>query len=243
MLFKYLKMDFYKMIHSKNFMFHILVPIITIGVFIIYFRVYSSNKLLSMNINKLSICAEVIGMGLPIIIAMVMQFMCEQEEGSKFQNFLTSPGNKCIPYISKLVVVFLFGIVAIIITFLGLSIFFSNGVPLELYFKLIIIMILSSIILYIVQFLVVLFWGKGVNIGVGIIGVLIYGLMQNGLGDNIWTYIPWAYAGRISNYIILGANREIFSEKLWLTIITYIFVLILFGVIFIEKWEGRKWDD
>jgi len=99
-------------------------------------------------------------------------------------------------------------------------------------------------------------WGFGPSIGIGGLGLLIAALMATGIGDTLWTYIPWAWPVRLS--LLAGAyltylpgmdvppdviaSGTILRETLkgvCAASLTF-FILLLGGAKWFRRWEGRK---
>ena len=59
----------------------------------------------------------------------------------------------------------------------------NDSIEISFYYKETLIVFSSNILLYMIQYLVVFYFGKGASIGIGIIGSLISALMLTGLGD------------------------------------------------------------
>lgn len=94
----------------------------------------------------------------------------------------------------------------------------------------------------------------GASIAVGSGGFLISALIgATSLGDHVWSYIPWAWAVRLSQFPILmmpevkqalGAQLlNSFSLSLWegiaYALLSFIIVTII-GSIWFHRWEGNQ---
>ena len=119
-----------------------------------------------------------------------------------------------------------------------------SSIEISFYYKETLIVFSSNILLYMIQYLVVFYFGKGASIGIGIIGSLISALMLTGLGDGIWQVIPWAYSMRLSSYFILYKENILIQNS---EIIQGIFIMIIFiaitfisQLIFSNHWEGNR---
>lgn len=242
----YLNADLYKFLKSKISISHFLIPIIGLILMLAYFTLSSWSE-----IEKVSAYIQVISMAFPLIISIVITMAYEQEEEAGFQYFLSVPNKRYIPHISKLFLLFLFGIVATMISILGFGILFNfidkDKFSIIFYFILAVIMFISNIPLYMLQYLVVFYFGKGASICIGIVGSLVAALMITGIGDGLWFILPWGYAIRLSSYffqyVITNKLNLILQSEVKLAIIsliTFTAISITILIIFSRYWEGRK---
>lgn len=198
----YLKADLYKIWHSEIILSHVIIPIIGIITMLSYYAISSWSEL-----EKISAYIQVVSMAFPLIIAIIVTMVYDQEESSKgFQYFLAVPDKRYIPHIVKLILLITLGIISTIIAILGFGIIFkfmgNNSLKLSFYLQEVCIMFVSNISIYMIQYLVVFSFGKGASIGLGIIGSLISALMITSVGDVIWFRIPWGYSIRLSSYLL-----------------------------------------
>ena len=223
----YIKIDFYKFYHSKIIKVHFIIPVLAMIPFLSYYSVSPWNEL-----DK----------------AIILNMVYEQEECGGFQYFLTTPNKKYLPHFSKLISIIILGLVSTLIAILGFGIMFyimgNDSIEISFYYKETLIVFSSNILLYMIQYLVVFYFGKGASIGIGIIGSLISALMLTGLGDGIWQVIPWAYSMRLSSYFILYKENILIQNS---EIIQGIFIMIIFiaitfisQLIFSNHWEGNR---
>lgn len=243
----YLKTDWYKFFKSKISISHLLIPIIGLILILSYFTLSSWSE-----IEKISAYIQVISMAFPLIISIVITMVYEQEEeATGFQYFLSTPNKRYIPHISKLFLLFFFGLVATIISIVGFGVLFNimekENFSIMFYLILAALMFVSNIPLYMLQYLVVFGFGKGASIGIGIMGSLVTALMTTGIGDGLWCILPWGYSIRLSSYFF---QYEVTNNLKWilqsevklamisLSVITGISVIIL--IIFSVYWEGKK---
>lgn len=240
----YIKLDFYKYYHSKIIKAHFIIPLLAMIPFLAYYAVSPWNE-----IDKVTSYIQIISMSFPLIISIILDMVYEQEEEcGGFQYFLTTPNKKHIAHFSKLISIIILGLMSTFIAILGFGIMFyimgNDSIEISFYFKETLIVFLSNILLYMIQYLVVLSFGKGASIGIGIIGSLISALMLTGLGDGIWQVVPWAYSMRLSSYFILYKENILIQNS---EIVQGIFIMIIFiaiafilQLIFSSHWEGKR---
>ncbi|WP_455543664.1 lantibiotic immunity ABC transporter MutG family permease subunit [Intestinibacter sp.] len=237
-----LKADFYKFNRSNIIKLHLIIPIIAIIVFIGYYIVSPWEEA-----QKAIAYIQVISIAFPLIISIVVNMVYEQEQEAAFQYFLGIVNKKVVAHFSKLISIFLLGLMSSLIAILGFGIIFylmgNTAFGIGFYFKESLIVFAGSIIIYMIQYLVVFAFGKGASLGLGIVGSLVSALMLTGLGDRIWAFIPWAYSIRMSSYTALSAANMLPSQPIDMTVIVmsvYILLSIVLLIMFSKQWEGRK---
>lgn len=243
----YLKADWYKFLKSKIIISHLLIPVIGLILMIMYFTLSSWNE-----IEKVSAYIQVVSISFPLVISIVIMMVYEQEEETKgFQYFLLTSDKRYIPHISKLLLLFLIGIIATFISIIGFvllsNIMYDNNLNIIFFSILTFTMFLSNMPLYIIQYLVTFFWGKGASISLGIIGTLIAALLITGIGDGIWFLLPWGFSSRLSiylfQYIVTNDFTWTLKYEVKIAITSIIIYIIISGIIlkkFSDNWEGSK---
>ncbi len=243
----YLKTDYYKLWKSPIGIIHFFIPIVGLILMLAYFNLSSWDQL-----EKVSAYIQVISMAFPLIISIVVTMVYEQEEEAKgFQYFLSAASKRYLPHISKLFLLFIFGVVSTIISILGFGVIFNfidkEYISIMFYLKEAAIVFISNIPLYMIQYLVVFYLGKGSSIGMGIIGSLVTALMITGIGDKIWFVLPWGCSIRLSSYFfqyeitnnwnlaLRGEIKLAIASLIFFTVIAMISLMI-----FSNFWEGKK---
>ncbi|MRN24284.1 lantibiotic immunity ABC transporter MutG family permease subunit [Romboutsia ilealis] len=238
-----LKADFYKFYHSNIIKVHLIIPISTVITFLAYYVISSWDEL-----QKFIAYIQLISISFPFIISIIVNMVYEQEQEAGFQYFLGIANKKYIAHFSKFITIFILGLISTLIAILGFGIIFylieNNLTDIELYFRQSFIMFGSNIIIYMIQYLAVFYFGKGASIGLGIVGSLISALMLTGIGDGIWPIVPWVYSVRLCSYFImynsstLMENQSIIHSMIMMII--YMVTLLVLQLIFINYWEGRR---
>ena len=244
MLRKNLCADFLKMKGVPVTLAHILIPVITSGVFLLYysFAVWSGN-------TKIIAFYQAVGAGFPVLIGIFTASMMEQEQNAGgFQNMLTLP-QKTAAFLSKVLLLVCFSMFSVLLTavifgFGFCKILESSTVSIEICMMAALIMWFSSIPLYIWQMILAFQFGKGVSIGGGILSGLVSALMLTGLGEHLWKYSFVSWTGRIPyTYLKLalgesGAGNELKSVIPIYCIFTVI--SIIYFLLWTSHWEGNK---
>ncbi|MCH1966270.1 lantibiotic immunity ABC transporter MutG family permease subunit [Paraclostridium sordellii] len=241
--FNYLKTDFYKFYHSNIIKLHLIIPIITVISFLSYYTISPWSEL-----EKVIAYVQIISVSFPLIISIIVNIVYEQEEEAGFQYFLGIADKKYFAHFSKLILMLILGLISTLIAILGFGITFhlmgNSLIEITVYIKESLIVFGSSILLYMLQYLVVFYFGRGASIGVGIIGSTISALIITGIGEGIWTLLPWGYSVRLSSYFVLY-NLDILNKKV--PIMQVIIMMIVFITIFLalqlilsNRWEGKQ---
>ncbi|MCR1847977.1 lantibiotic immunity ABC transporter MutG family permease subunit [Paeniclostridium sordellii] len=241
--FNYLKADFYKFYHSNIIKIHLIIPIITVISFLSYYTISPWSEL-----EKVMAYVQIISVSFPLIISIIVNMVYEQEEEAGFQYFLGIADKKYFAHFSKLILMLILGLISTLIAILGFGIIFhlmgNSLIEIDVYIKESLIVFGSSILLYMLQYLVVFYFGRGASIGIGIIGSTISALMITGIGEGIWTLLPWGYSIRLSSYFLIY-NLDILNKKEPIT--QAIIMMIVFITIFLalqltlsNRWEGKK---
>ncbi len=242
-----IKADSFKIIHTKLMLLYLIVPVIGISVFCAYYS-YSNWS----EADKVLVFIQAIAMAFPLIISIATSMMYEQElKAGSFQSILSVPYKRLVSHLGNLITLCLFGVFASIFTILGFGIVFRIMgfaiFSISVYFKLSLVMFLSNVTLYILQYIICFTFGNGISLSIGIIGTLLSPLLYLGLGDIIWRYIPCGYGIRISTYYFKQYTdinfynaivQDLKTGTLAVSIITVI--LIGFFVIWSKHWQGKS---
>ncbi len=247
MLRKNLYADFLKMKGLPITFAHILIPIITSGLFLIYYPFSNWSE----NI-KIVAFYEAVGAGFPVLIGIFTASVMEQEQNAgEFQNLLTSR-KKTVAFLSKAALLLIFSLFSILLTIVIFAFGFrqiSGGstVSIMTHMTAAILMWCSSIPLYIWQMLLAFLFGKGPSIGAGIVSGLVSTLMLTDLGMFVWKYIPASWTGRIPYtylQIALGGSKAARSIDEMESVIPIFFVFAVISMVYYlfkaSHWEGNK---
>ena len=246
-MLRLLRAEFLKTKRTPFFLIHLLVPIISSGLFLAYYS-YSPWSYS----GKVSVYFQTLVCGFPIIIGLVCAMVAEQEAGAgHFQEMLTASKTKILAFISKLLLLLIFGFGALLVSVAIFSLGFiktlkENQFDYKFYLIGACILFGSQVFIYIFHFIVSLHFGKGASIGLGIVGALLTALLLTGLGDGIWMFIPYGWGG---NFIQLwamkssGIELSLVETGLQTGIIACIcatLLAIIMSCIWFRYWEGRK---
>lgn len=247
MFLAYLKSDCLKTKHLSIRAAHLFIPIVSAILFIAYYS-YAPWDVL----KKISIYYQVLGMGLPFLIGLFCAMLSEQEQtAGSFQAMLMAP-QKLIPFLSKLWLLLLFGLAALVLAsgIFGIAFLVVLGndlVGIDFYLSVSILMMGSSIPMYILHLFLSLVFNKGVSIGLGIAESLISALFLTGLGNSIWKYVPASWPARISATFLSAFNGDPcasaeLSGVFPICIVAAIGAMVLY-ILWANHWQGTKSND
>lgn len=244
-----LKSDLYKVFHTPLWLIHLVIPVIGIVLFIWYYSFSLWDEM-----NKLSGYIQTLSVTFTVLIGIITSVLAETEQkAGEFQSLLVAANSKYVTHISKLILLVLFGFSSALLALVGFGMcFMSMGYTtfnLLFYVKTAILLIMSVIPIYLLQYIVSFLFGKGFSIGLGIVGGLICALLLTGLGDGIWWYLPWGITARFSESLLMSSLSNIKFLQ-YNGIIQSVIFILLFSLAFIallilkfNKWEGRKSED
>jgi ABC-2 type transport system permease protein len=178
--------------------------------------------------------------------------LIEQESGAGHFYYALLAKNKAIYFISKLGILLVLALGSLSFAVIGFGIGFhfllhQNTFSISFYIISIIIIFVSQVFLYVLHLFLSLRFSTGVSIGLGIVESLLTALLQTGLGDGIWKWIPCSWSARLSkNYMLYLSDiqfKKLYSSEfrtglvfcILMTIIIFAYVIIWF-----QHFEGRK---
>lgn len=252
MLFAYLRADFKKIKGFRIFLLHLLIPICTAIAFLMYYS-YAPWSVYS----KLEAYFQILAIALPFLSGLFCAVLSEQElMACSFQNMLAVPC-RIKAFYSKLLVLIILGAAAVLLAsvLFGAGFYFiAENVDFSLYFIMAAVITGSSIFLYIMHLFLAMRFNKGVAAGTGIVESMVSALFLTKLGDNIWIYVPAAWASRLvtmllpepgviwyNNIITINYNKSC-NMAVAICIITTIAGLAAFGI-WALKWDGIKGSE
>ncbi|WP_242841096.1 lantibiotic immunity ABC transporter MutG family permease subunit [Clostridium akagii] len=232
-----------------------LAPII----FSIFFLGYFSLKKITPTI-QISIFQMFFGtfatMVIPIVVGLISGFIIYEEElAGSFNGFLGCKLSRLSLYLGKLIMLIMLTSASIIIaTFVlvvGLTFFMNIKVSWMIFIRAALLMEIGTIPLLAFNLWLSLAFGMSASLGFGSAGIVISGIVAI-VGDKVWQFVIWSWPERLSRvqmfYLPNGGIKShtyIFHETIkGIAPVTGSFILILaLGLIWFNKWEGRKSYD
>ena len=245
MVARCIKAEFVKCRHSALLYLHILVPLLGAVVFAGYFRISGWDVQ-----TNISAYLEVLAAAFPFLIGIIVGMVVGLEnQAGHWQTMLGTIPSRSAAYIGKLSFLML-GAVGATALALGCFTAIYREAPLTLYLKAWILLVLAVFPLYLIHLFVGMRFGKGASMGLGIAGSLVAALMVTGLGDAVWSYIPWAWGVRFMDYTVLSwSNPDVFplvSHDFLIGIVIALLsslLLFFFSIIWFRSWEGSRDAD
>jgi len=240
-----------------------LTPVIFAALIVWYFsfRTITADTQISIFEAFFEVWATMV---IPVGAGLIPGIMIHQEElAGCFNGFLGSKLPRRDLYVGKFIMLALLasvstllGVLALII---GSSLFLRISVSWSIFLRAAIMAMIGTLPLLAFHLWISLAWGMGASIGIGSGGILIAALMATSLGDQIWPFVPWAWPVRLS--LLTGAelldltgmnlpssvkvSDYITSQavKCFIPAAVLFAVLLSGGLIWFQKWEGRKLTD
>ena len=245
MVARCIKAEFVKCRHSALLYLHILVPLLGAVVFAGYFRISGWDVQ-----TNISAYLEVLAAAFPFLIGIIVGMVVGLEnQAGHWQTMLGTIPSRPAAYIGKLSFLML-GAAGATALALGCFAAIYREAPLTLYLKAWILLVLAVFPLYLIHLFVGMRFGKGASMGLGIAGSLVAALMITGLGDTVWSYIPWAWGVRFMDYTVLSwSNPDVFQMVSHDFIIGIVIALLsslllfFFSIIWFRSWEGSRDAD
>lgn len=201
---------------------------------------------------------------IPVGVGLLSGLMIHQEEmAGSFNGLLGSRTSRSSLFIGKLLMLILLTtlstMLATVTLVVGLSYVAHIPVSLPVFIAAMVMVVISTLPLLAFHLLISFAWGMGPSIGIGGGGLLLGALMATSLGDTVWQYIPWGWPVRLSMlpgfYLFYLPGMElppleissgfVVHEAIKGIIHATIFFIIMVvgGVLWFNKWEGRKIYD
>lgn len=244
MLRKNLHADLLKMKGTPITLAHILIPVITSGLFLLYYSFSAWNEN-----TRIIAFYQAVGAGFPVLIGIFTAGVTKQEQNAGgFQNLLTLP-KKTVAFLSKVLLLLIFSMISVLLTAVIFGVGFcrilqSNIASIGICMMAALIMWCSSIPLYVWQMILAFQFGEGISIGAGILSGLVSALMLTGLGDYIWKYTFVSWTGRIPYTYLklaLGESGAINELKAVITIYCILTVTsMIYYLLWASRYEGSK---
>lgn len=217
-----IKSNLYKIVHSRLLWVHILLPIFSVTVFNLYF--WGSSK---TEVENVELYFQVIAILFPLMIAIVTTLMYEADcNAGGFQLLRMLPAKKANGHIANLFALIVFGSVAGLVAVIGFGVLYqgigyfrtqsiSFVLPMSFYVEIWGLLLSVNIVGYFIQYVLCYTFGKGVSLGVGIVGLLLVPLLYLGIGDFVWKWIPCSYGLRMLSYYFI-TNITVLNEPPYL---------------------------
>lgn len=246
-----IKANSYKILHSKILWIHIIMPLIAILVFGSYYTYSPWTEM-----DKIRTYIQVVAMAFPLMIAIVTTMLFESDlRAGRFEVLLSVPYRKSVAHVGNIIPLILLGLGSSVLTITGFGIVFYimgfTSYSVEMYLNIAVIILGANVALYLIQYICCYSFGKGISLGLGILGTLLSPLMYLGIGDVIWTYIPCSYGIRLTSYFLLFHVQKMDTlggivvdykngAIMVMSITLFLFVVFL---IWGKSWQGTQSED
>lgn len=247
MFFSYLKADFLKTKHLSIRVAHLVIPILTALIFIVYYSYAPWDDYVKVNIYY-----QVLGMALPFLIGVFCTILSEQEQSAGYFQTMLMSTQKAVPFLSKFLLLLLFcaGALFIASAIFGIAFQFGlhgNAVGITFYPLAALVLFLSSIPMYLLHLYLSFQMNSGVSIGLGIVESVLSALFLTGLGEFSWKYVPSVWPARMVVTFLAAYNGEMTAYVELKQAACIVFFVIVIGIIaylfWACRWEGTRVAD
>ena len=173
----------YQLVHSRLLLLHVIVPFLAIFIFCAYYS-YSPWQ----EGDKALAYLQAVALIFPFLIAVTVTMLYERElHAGNFQVMISMPYAKWTSHAGNLASLMGAGFLACFIAGTGFGvIFYAMGnhlVPILFYARAAVLLFLSNLSVYLIQYMVCFSFGNGVSFAAGITGTLLSALLYMGLSD------------------------------------------------------------
>lgn len=244
MLLSYLRSDLLKTKRLSIRTAHLLIPVATAAIFTAYYAFSPWGEY-----EKAALYVQVQGLALPVLIGLFCSLLSEQEQASGgFYSLLTAP-EKARPFLSKLIILLLFGMGALLVAsllFAPASVVLLKWRSLSpgFYLAAPFVLFLGSVFLYILHLFLSFSFGRAVSVGLGLVESLVSALFLTDMGKFLWPYVPAAWPARMADVLLRACSGDasasaLLRDMLPVCAAVSLAALVLF-LLWASRWEGRK---
>lgn len=238
----------------------VLLPILFSISFVAYIYFYKIDY--TFQIRVYTLYFSVISAGLPMMagILTVLNIMGEDSAG-EFKRLLIVPLSRNTIYLGKLFMIILITIVDMFVSvgilLLGIKFVYPEAyIQYGVFLQGTLFTTIASLFLYGLYLIMSMRFGIGLTMQITVGGTLLGALMQTGMGDKVWKFIPWAWPGRlgiipifnlegyetlknVDSSILKKLFIEVLSQGMPIAIISFLVICII-GMLWFKNWEGLK---
>ena len=241
-----IKGEWKKMKHTPLLYLHLWIPLLAPAVFLLYFR-YAPWE------PEQEVCAyaEVLGIAYPLVSAIISQLSVELEEPGHCQLLLLGQERKWKAFAGKWTALLILSFGAAVTAVAGFGFLYGpltgdSPFQMGLYVLLALALWGGQIPIYLLHLMLGLVSGRGVSIIIGVGEAVLAALFLTGLGDGRWMFLPCAFSGRWSSYLLLYERNlreaaDLRGEFLLSAAVTVLAAAAVF--IWYSFYEGRRYSD
>lgn len=238
----------------------LLVPIIYPILVLAYISVYKIDY--TFQIKVYGLYFETIGIGLTLIVGILTTLNVMGEDlAGEFRRMLAVSLSRNTIYLGKLFMLILITIIDMFIStgilILGIKFLYPEVIIQEgIFLQGTIFTIIGALSLYGLYLILSMKYGIGFTMLITTGGTVLGALLQTGLGDKVWEFIPWAWPSRIAGIFMYKLNgfaqfrnlessflqnqfTEVVNKGILASIASF-FIICIIGVMWFKKWEGIK---
>ncbi|OAT87130.1 lantibiotic immunity ABC transporter MutG family permease subunit [Desulfotomaculum copahuensis] len=238
----------------------LLTPVVTAAVIIWYFSLKPAVSDSSTGVFQwfFGLWATIV---IPLGAGLLPGIIIHQEElAGSFNGFLGSKLPRTSLYLGKLLLLIMLSTASTLLGTLllvaGTDCLLNIPAPWPIFIAAAIMAALGTLPLLAMQLWASLAWGMGASIGIGGGGLLIAALASTSLGNRIWQFLPWAWPARLSIlpgiYLLYQPGMQVPPPSIAsgypihetikgiIPAAVFFIVVLVGGITWFKKWEGRK---
>lgn len=232
--------------HTPLLYLHLWIPLLASGLFLLYFRYAPWEPE-----REVYAYAEVLGISYPLISAMISQLSVELEEPGHYQLLFLGQEGGWKMFAGKWAALLLLSFGSAVLAAAGFGLLYGpltgdDPFRIKIYLLLALALWGGQISVYLLHLLLGLAFGRAVSVIAGVVEAVLAALLLTGLGEGRWMFLPCAFSGRWSSYLLLyEKNREAaeaFPGEWMISAAVTVFVSAAVFVWF-HFYEGRRCSD
>ena len=241
-----LRMTLYKWRHSWLWPLHLGAVGLAIALGLAYTAFFDATAFVGW-----SFFLELLAMAFPLVIAGLSAMVAEDEMAAGGGQWLLMQPRRLLALFVPGAVLLFGGWLATTASILGydglMTQFWEASLSVAACLKMATLLWLGEVIVYGWQLFLALRFGRTVTLTVGAVGTLLAALMQTGMGDGLWPFIPYGWGGRLMLAAFaqaLGAPVVNFCELQLGLFLCILFTCGMRGVlgVWFSRWGGQRSD-
>lgn len=245
-MLRMVKGEWQKMRHTPLLYLHFWIPLLSLAVFLPYFW-YARRE----PEKEVYAYVEVLGTAYPLLSAVISQLSVELEEPGHCQLLFLGSGRKWKALAGKWAALLLLSFGSAMLAEAGFGLLYgilTGDYPfhMQVYFLLALALWGGQVSVYLLHLMLGLVFGRGASIIIGVGEAVLAALLLTGLGDGRWMFIPCAFSGRWSSYMLLyERNLKVAADFKRGFMVSGIVVVLVAAAVFVwfHFYEGRRCGD
>lgn len=232
--------------HTPLLYLHFWIPLLSLAVFLPYFW-YARWR----PEKEVYAYVEILGTVYPLLSAVISQLSVELEEPGHCQLLFLGAGRKWKSLAGKWAALLILSFGSAMSAVAGFGLLYgilTGDYPFHMKAYLLLALALwgGQVSVYLLHLMLGLVFGRGASIIIGVGEAVLAALLLTGLGDGRWMFIPCAFSGRWSSYMLLyERNLMAAADFKGGFMVSGIVVVLVAAAVFVwfHFYEGRRCGD